>query len=55
MALESVVDNVYTTESDVWSYGVLFWEIVTLGKLVNPFKLMYFATYYVLFIVSRRI
>ncbi|XP_072125885.1 tyrosine-protein kinase receptor UFO isoform X1 [Mobula birostris] len=36
IAIESLADRVYTSKSDVWSYGVTMWEIATRGQTPYP-------------------
>uniref|UniRef100_A0A3Q3L4K1 Tyrosine-protein kinase receptor TYRO3 n=1 Tax=Mastacembelus armatus TaxID=205130 RepID=A0A3Q3L4K1_9TELE len=36
IALESLADNVYTAQSDVWAFGVTMWEVMTRGQTPYP-------------------
>ncbi|XP_034712606.1 tyrosine-protein kinase receptor TYRO3 isoform X2 [Etheostoma cragini] len=36
MAMESLSESVYTSKTDVWSFGVTMWEIVSRGRTPYP-------------------
>jgi serine/threonine protein kinase len=36
MAPESILERMYTSASDVWSFGILCWEVFSLGEVPYP-------------------
>jgi serine/threonine protein kinase len=36
MAIESLTDRIYSSQSDVWAFGITMWEMFSLGKAPYP-------------------
>lgn len=36
MAIESIRDRIFSTQSDIWSFGIVLWEFFTLAETPYP-------------------
>ena len=45
MAPESLENGIYTYMTDMWSYGVILYEIITFGNFPFQVKIQFFIFY----------
>ena len=53
MSPESLMEHKFSTQSDVWSFGVLIWEIMTLGH--RPYQEKSNSEVYTLALTKRNL